>query len=244
MKILLSPSKMISPCKKDKEMSEPLFLRETNHLIAFLLKHFSLKDYQKGLKISLPLATRDYARLSHFYQLEEYPAFFSFSGTLYKTIDPFSLTPEELKYAEEHLLIFDAIYGLLRIRDAMRYHRMDMGFRQKDFSLLHYWKNLLSFYLKDEFLLNFASQEYAPLLKDHKEKITFIFVYEQKDKIYSFSSSNIKWIRGKYILYIIKNAITNPLELKNISLHKFKFSLKYSTENTYVYLHDKTTKLF
>lgn len=250
---LLSPAKSL-----DFESSTPvhagtdlLFEKEALFINKQLRKKNS-SDLMELMHISEALANLNLERNRSFdlqdEALERRAAIFAFDGDVYKGLDAYSLSENDLKYAQNSLLILSGLYGMLRPFDLILPYRLEMGTKMNigdSKNLYSYWKEKLTKTVNSmveeqghEFIVNLASKEYSKVL-DFKAlnanvvDIDFKEVRSGKLKVISF---NAKRARGGMARQIVKNKIESIGVLKDCVVDGYKFDEKGSMENKLLFI--------
>lgn len=225
MLIVVSPAKKLDmdPVEGIKATS-PAFQYEADTL-ARKAARMSVKDLQKLMSISEPLAKLNAQRFKAFGEMEAKPATLAFAGDTYQGLEAATLEPDEMAWAQDHLRILSGLYGVLRPLDAIQPYRLEMGSRlatRRGKSLYDFWGDTIARALNaqaestsSEVLVNCASQEYfgAVDLKALKLRvITPVFMEDKPGgpKIISFFA---KKARGAMARYIIQHRLTDPTAL-------------------------------
>ena len=196
----------------------------------------SVSEIEKKFK----LKREQTEKLSEFYKTFESQnyghALSTYTGIAFKSIDTSSFDKKDLGFAQEHLLILSALYGILTPFTKLKEYRLDMTnsvFKEK--SLYEIWKKDINDYFKDEkCIINLASKEYSKMI--NSEKLYDFEFYNRKDDKLKQISTNSKKMRGFAVNYIIKHRITDVQDLKIISLNGYKYNKEMSDEKKYVYI--------
>lgn len=215
MKIILSPSKTMN--LKEKQLStltQPLFIEESE-MLRNILKQDTLEDIKKRFKTSDKLSQQVF----QFYQKDfsEKAAIETYTGQVYANLDYQSLTEEKQNYANQHLRILSALYGILKPTDAIKPYRLDfmVPFPQ---DLYAFWETKILQSIDDEeLIINLASNEFSKLIPEHK-LFQVNFVNEQGRS----QSTMAKKARGNFARKIVENQCENLDDLKAIKLEGFK----------------------
>ena len=93
------------------------------------------------------------------------PAIERYTGVLYDGLEAESLTLEERRFANEHVVIHSALFGLLRAGDPIPAYRLSHDSRLPELSLRSHWKPAVSPVLADYpgLVLDLRSESYAQL---------------------------------------------------------------------------------
>jgi cytoplasmic iron level regulating protein YaaA (DUF328/UPF0246 family) len=247
MLIILSPSKTIDFHTQAPipDSTRPLFSSQANALIEDL-RPFSSEEIALRERVSLKIAfaTRDYIHSFSATQRQGKPALFAFTGHVYTKLKALELPDDELSFAQEHLRIFSALYGILRPLDRIQPHRLDMNTNLVD-NLYETWKEKVTTEVckllktRDSILINLASAEYFKMLdKNHLPAncriITPVFKQESNGK-YTVNSLYAKQARGLMARFIIQNKISDPEHLLGFSEDGYYYRPELSGRDEWIY---------
>ncbi len=251
MKILLSPAKSLDYSKSIEKpfVTSPSFLKETEQLVA-KLKKISPKKLMEMMHISSDLAHLNYDRYQAWITpSEENDVVKScievFNGEVYKGLDPFSWTQEELLRANEQLRILSGLYGILKPLDLVYPYRLEMGTKwqitPKIKNLYAFWSDKLTKHLNSEKpseVLNLASAEYNKVInfKHLKTKVITPTFKDFSNGQYKVVMMYAKHARGAMANYCIQNNIQSVEELKIYSVDGYTFDAKTSTETEWNFI--------
>lgn len=250
---LLSPAKSL-----DFESTTPVhigtdLLYETEALfINKQLRKKSSSDLMELMHISEALAKLNLDRNRSFdledEALEKRAAIFAFDGDVYKGLDAYSLSEDDLEYAQNRLLILSGLYGLLRPFDLILPYRLEMGTKMvlgDSKNLYGFWKEKLTKSVNSmvekqghEFIVNLASKEYSKALdfKGLNAKVVDIDFKEVRNGKLKVISFNAKRARGGMARQIVKNKIESIEDLKSCVVDGYKFDEKGSMENKLLFI--------
>ena len=128
MLVLLSCAKTMSDVSKVKVplTTVPRFQKEASE-IALQMSQFAVGDLERLLRVNAKIAVENYKRYQAFHAEEtpELPALFSYTGIVFKRLNPKDFSASELEYAQEHLRLTSFCYGLLRPLDVIRPYRLE-----------------------------------------------------------------------------------------------------------------------
>ncbi len=252
MIILLSPAKTLEkePPIKNIQCTEPKFIQEANYL-AERLKKLTLKKLQILYGVNPDLARLNYERFQmwnkDFEKWPYSPALLTFKGEVYRGIEAWNFSDEELMIAQNYLRILSGLYGILRPLDTIQAYRLEMGTsfkNRKGANLIAFWKKALTKELEQELkktssqtLVNLASKEYSNAidLKTIKARIIEINFKDFKNGSYKFLTAYGKHARGLMTRFIIQNQITNPEEIKAFDLGGYHLNSTLSVEDNWVF---------
>ncbi len=205
------------------------------------LQTFDVSDLMQNLSINEKLANINYQRYQKWESANPpYSAISLYKGEAFKYLASEKWTAEELVYAQENLLIFSALYGLLRPLDAIQPHRLEMTDKAHlphNQSLYAFWRNELTAYLaqklneKQSFCLNLASNEYYRILDSKQDSIKSVVpVFKQlRNEKYVSISTLAKQARGMMASYCVTHAIETVDEIKKFDRAGYRYMEKEST---------------
>lgn len=174
-------------------------------------------------------------------------AMFAFKGEVYSGLDAYSLTLEDIQFAQDHLRMLSGLYGMLRPLDLIQPHRLEMGTKlinEKGKNLYEFWGNQLAQNVQNfsesrgsEVLINLASDEYFNALRPYLKKMTVIkpIFLDEKNGRYKVISIYAKKARGLMCRYFIQNRLNDPEVLKAFDLGGYAFCQAESTKTEWVF---------
>lgn len=249
---------VVSPAKNlDYETELPSSLHSMPDLLAHsqeLIKEcikLSPADISSLMSISDKLAGLNAARFGEwnipFTQENARPAVFAFNGDVYTGLDAYSLSQEQLEYAQGHMRILSGLYGLLRPLDLMQAYRLEMGTKlanSRGQNLYKFWGDIITQNLNSvleefghKFLVNLASTEYFKAVKKKNvaaEIITPSFK-DWKNGQYKMISFFAKKARGMMARYIIENNVKTIEQLKAFNVDGYEYNDSLSNGNDIVF---------
>mgnify|MGYP003950983777 CR=1 FL=1 len=247
MKILFSPTKSMK--KNDImdtfDLTNPEFINQANIIHNELLK-WSVKDLKSIMKLSDSLAYNTCQYIKDWSSQNSFPAVLFYSGTSFKKMNPILWSNEDRVYAQNHLCILSAMYGLIRPYDQICFYRLEMGLKHCLFgdrrSIKQFWKPLITDYLnkisREEPLINLASNEYFNVIDASKIKSSIIhcFFYEDKEGEFKMIGNYAKAARGLMVNYMVKNKINGLDKIKEFNVDGYLFNENKSTGNSFVFI--------
>ncbi|HEX8484188.1 peroxide stress protein YaaA [Sphingomonas sp.] len=167
---VLSPAKTLDYESVLPELTPttPRFADEAATLAA-AAANLTQKKLSALMTISPALAKLNADRFRDFADAQARAAMFAFAGDVYTGLHAYTLTPEAIDYAQDHVRMLSGLYGLLRPLDAMRPYRLEMGTRwaPRRTKLTDWWGGRIAELLANDVeaegsgtILNLASQEY------------------------------------------------------------------------------------
>ncbi|SDZ96275.1 peroxide stress protein YaaA [Alkalimonas amylolytica] len=256
MLMVISPAKDLAMQRPApvEEWTEPAMLADAKQLID-ICRDLTPVDIAKLMKLSDKLAGLNAARFADwqlpFTRDNASPALFAFNGDVYQGLDASSLTPEDLRFAQQHLRILSGLYGVLRPLDLMQAYRLEMGTRLKNpagETLYAFWQDRISEQLNQqldelgsELLLNLASQEYFKAVKPKalQAKVLNVQFKDCKNGQYKVISFYAKKARGMMARYVITNRIKTAEQLQSFNSGGYYFSQQESSASELVFLRDE-----
>lgn len=250
---ILSPAKTLNMDKDNtnEENSQPIFIKEAAELIEELRK-YSPPEMEGLLKINENLAEINFMR--HAVWKKEHELSYSkqairaYHGAVYQGLRAETFDEEQLVFAQSHVRILSALYGVLRPLDLIQPYRLEMGIKLKNpkgKDLYCYWKDKITAILNEELgkqservLINLASNEYSSAIKKTDfswEIITPIFK-EHKQGAYKNITIYAKRARGLMTRYIIENNIDCPAALKDFEEEGYRYCEEFSTDHEWIFI--------
>lgn len=228
MIILLSPTKKQTRHPQLKEHA--LIFEDTKNDILHHLQTMTKETIKEAYKISDTLTEKTYHDLHHY--KEDSPALFTYSGEAFKSLNPHTLSQEARDFSQNHLLIFSALYGLLKPYHNISEYRLDL-LTKLPLPLVNIWKPLITQYLnqQNQPLVNLTSQEFFNLIDLNEIKIPIYhvkFINDQNRVV----SAKAKKARGLFTRALLE---TQNFALESVSIETHVFS-HIEDNNTYVYL--------
>lgn len=226
MLIVVSPAKRLDEKPaRDPGGTVPDFLDRTAKLAA-VARGLTAPDLERLMRISPKLAALNVERFAAIGTgTGVKQAIELFAGDTYAGLEAASLDADEMDWAQEHFRILSGLYGLLRPRDLIQPHRLEMGTRlttARGRTLYDFWGDRIAERLNQtaaalgtDVLVNCASVEYftaadRPALALRVVTPVFMEERQQGSKIVSFFA---KKARGAMARFIIQRRLTDPAAL-------------------------------
>lgn len=257
MKFLISPAKTLDTTSKPSvsEYSQPRFLTQSQQLID-TIKPYTPAQIASLMKLSDKLATLNVERYQTWDKAHSTdnsrPAVYTFMGDVYTGLDAYSLSPEEMNYAQDHLRILSGLYGLLKPLDLMQAYRLEMGTRlenQKGTNLYQFWGDTIVDSLNEELsegelLVNLASNEYFKAVNTKRLKTTLISpnFLDEKNGQFKVISFYAKKARGLMSRYLIENRCETIEELKRFDLAGYRYDAERSTKHEPIFIRPESAQ--
>ncbi|MDW7692363.1 peroxide stress protein YaaA [Flammeovirgaceae bacterium SG7u.111] len=252
MIIVISPAKTLDykTLVTTSEYTLPRMLADTEKL-AVPLKKKKAKDLAKLMSISENLAELNQERFAAWhpdFNLENArQALFAFKGDVYEGLEAYTLSNNDLKFAQDHLRILSGFYGLLKPLDLIQPYRLEMGTKLKigrKNNLYEFWDGKITNELNNdlnsigsEVVINLASNEYFKSVKvtDLKSKVITPVFKDFKNGNYKVISFFAKKARGMMTSWIIRNKITDAEQLTAFDSGGYGFNSELSSGDELVF---------
>ena len=250
MKLVLSPAKSLDFDSKlpTPMSSEACFLSEAERLNK-LLKKKSAKSLSKLMSISDNLGQLNYERNQDwelpFKNDTARQAIYAFNGDVYRGLDAYTISTDNLDNIQSTVRILSGLYGVLKPLDLIMPYRLEMGTKLpvgKNKNLYEFWKKKvtqqLNAELEDgELFLNLASNEYFKAIDTKALKVPVITIdfKELKNGKYKTIGIFAKLARGLMTRYIIENNAKTLNDIKGFNVENYRFHEQLSKENSLVF---------
>ena len=255
MLFLLSPAKSLDtespvPTPVAPWATEPLFVAQAERLVR-VLRRQSVKQVAELMDLSPALAelnTERYARWSaQATEANSKPAVLMFNGDVYDGLQAPSLSPDDLQWAQQHLVILSGLYGALRPLDRLQPYRLEMGTAlptPRGRNLYAYWGDTVAQYLNERaqaqatpVIVNLASQEYfkvadRPVLRPRVIECVFEDFKNDRYKVISFFA---KKARGLMARFAITQRLTLPEQLLGFQAEGYAHAPEASGPDRWVF---------
>ena len=252
MLALLSPAKSLdydSPLLTKKN-TKPRCLQYSAELIRDLQK-LSVAEVGKLMSNSDKLAQLNHDRFASwqpdFSPANSRQAILAFTGDVYQGMELDQWTADDFAQAQKQVRILSGLYGLLRPLDLMQAYRLEMGTKfanERGKNLYEFWSDKITKLINtdltksgSDIVVNLASNEYFSSVKPKElagELITPIFKDEKNGKL-KIISFYAKKARGMMADYIVRQAITDPTQLKKFKTAGYQFSKEDSTSTDFLF---------
>lgn len=249
MLVVVSPAKrMDETAPRRADGSTPVFLAERDALLA-TARDLTPKDLEKLMGISSKLADLNVARYKSIGSGEgEKQAVELYAGDTYAGLEAATMDAEALDFAQDHLRILSGLYGLLRPKDMIEPHRMEMGTKLKTprgKSLYEFWGDQIAEQLNrdaaaagTDVLINCASVEYFTAADREVLGLRVItpMFYETKKGAPKIVSFFAKKARGAMARFICEGRLTDPEDIKRFDTGGYAYQPEMSAPDRPVFL--------
>lgn len=234
---------MTSPLPFEIEPTKPLFSRQSMSVygaVSALRPH----ELSNCMKMSEALAEKTW-QLYHATRFPTKPALWAYVGDVYRGVQSATMTKADGDWAQRHLLIASALYGLLRPYDAIFEYRLEMQARlrvHESDNLYDFWGTSLAAYVhsqEPETLVVLSSEEYAKAVTKNITsplRIVTPKFYDTKPsgKVGQVPIYN-KQMRGVMARWMIDNRIEDATKLSEFSEHEYAYDEGRSTPESPVF---------
>ncbi len=251
---MISPAKTMVAASRIKAPAAtlPRFPEEAT-AIALNMAQYSPVELGRMLKINPKLSAENYLRFQHFFSPDNKPlqAVLAYTGVVFKHLQPADFTPDNFRFAQQYLRIASFCYGLLRPLDAIKPYRMEPDVKLPelcDGTMYGFWRDRQTATLLQDIkeagnvLINLASMDIQPAFH-WKQVEESVRVITPDFKVWKNGSPQTvviyaKMLRGRMCRYIIKNAITDPEDLKTFSWEGFAYEESLSRGDNWVFIQE------
>jgi cytoplasmic iron level regulating protein YaaA (DUF328/UPF0246 family) len=175
------------------------------------------------------------------------PALLAFAGDVYVGLDAKTLSPDDLRWAQDHVAVLSGLYGFLRPLDLIMPYRLEMGTKLENprgRDLYAFWRGAVVDRVNDAVaghadptLVNLASQEYFKAV-DRKRLapriVTPVFQDVKGGKARSLFLF-VKRARGAMARWMIARRAERVEDLKAFDGLGYSFVPEASTGDTWVF---------
>lgn len=223
---------------------------DTARMLAARLAALPADELAKLLHVNRSLAVENRQRYARFHDRDgaAAAAIASYSGIVFRYIDPKSFSDEDFEFAQRHLHITSFLYGLLRPLDAIRSYRLEGNVpipgevERTPFELWpgHLTEPLLDAVREDDgVLVNLASAEMKRLfdwrrIQREVRIITPEFRIREGGRLRTVVVYT-KMCRGAMTRYLLRNRIAEPGQLKDFEWEGFRYDPEESRGERWVF---------
>jgi uncharacterized protein len=249
---VLTPSKTM-----DFMAPAPVFARSTDLLfsdeaqqIRTILASYDIDAIKKLMHVSDDLAIKTHAK---FIDAATKQAFWAYDGDVFKGVQAKTISQGAAEFAQEHVVVPSAIYGLVRPYDMISPYRLEMKAKLsvgKAKNLYEYWDAKLGKYIDGKAngeVLMLSSYEYARTILPHVAVTTNIVTPAFIDKKPNGEESQVaiynKMMRGVMARWVIDNKIDSLAEIIDFSAHGYVYDSERSTPQKPVFYRENMKPL-
>lgn len=242
---ILSPAKNMRAISLPYEISltEPQFPQKTQQILREL-KQYQPWQLEEKMKINSQIALSAFFYFQDFsWDSLRYPALLSYYGLAYQNLDAHNFSMVDLQFAQDHLRILSAFYGVLRPLDRIAPYRLEMQCKIKvgGKSLYRFWADdwYRTLFCTGEPVINLASAEYfkaiTPFLQERDRFITCEFLVQRHGK-WKMLPTFAKMARGQMAKFLIQQRLNEPEELKKFCWDGYEYEKTYSSNSKYIFV--------
>lgn len=244
---ILSPARNTrQPEGEAPPATRPLFIKETTRLVQ-ALRAYSPWQLESLLDVPPQRAFDLYDAYQSFDpKAPGTPALLTYLGAAYRNMAPGDFDEGELAFAQAHLRIFSALYGMLRPLDGILPHRLGL---KKEFSpggrdLYAFWGGRLhkALYKTGELVVNLASMEYAKLVTPHMRAgdrmLTCRFLVDKPGGPRA-TVSTVRAARGLMARFMVQNHVDDPEGLQDFDADGYRFAPALSRAGELVFVRQR-----
>lgn len=234
MKILLSPSKTQSDIKHQTKLTEPRFKAEASEIRSWL-QAMDKETVGVMMKLKGELLDSTYDQIQK-KRPQSLAMMDVYQGVAFDALDLNSLSEDELLFAQKHLRVLSAYWGMLRPLDKIHNYRLDFTMHHKDIHLLKLWKDKIVRELeRDDWILDLSSKEFSQLVKALQDKLHRVEFYEEVDGELKIISSFAKQARGTLARWCIQNQIKHPDDIQVFTGMNYHYRPDLSSEGQSIF---------
>lgn len=242
MQILLASAKIMNETSDVQAplTSRPRYEQQATEL-ALELCQWPVEELARRLQCSTAIAAENHLRYQQFAdESQQLPAILAYYGQAYKYLKAQELTPDDLRYAQHHLLITSFLYGLLRPLDLIHPYRIEGKVRlghTADQTLFDWWKPRITDMLieavkaDDGVLLHLATEEMEHLFDwrrvEREVRVVQPLFYADKGDLLKVVTVWAKSCRGAMARYALTHRVADPADLSGFSLGKYIYDPRY-----------------
>lgn len=245
MKVFLSPAKNMRAMPAARPglpaATAPRYLYKTEGL-ALALRAKAPYALESILQTSPAIALRAAALYQDWRGEGGVPAIFAYDGLAYKYLEAETLSADDLRFAQDNLRLFSALYGPLRPLDAIQPYRLELAHKIDGKSLYDFWGRAFYddlFGAGEGVAVNLASNEYSKAVRPHLRPddrlVTCEFLTYRKGKLRCLATA-AKMARGRMARYIIQNRIESPEQLTFFDWNDFHYEQSLSDNQTLTFI--------
>lgn len=252
MQIIMSPAKLMDFNEEVNNggATNPVFSDKTNILVDEC-KLMSHEVIMQKMQVNAQIARQVY----EFYQTFSFPstpqqaASLAYNGIAYKGLNAHDFDEKDKTYAQNHLNIISALYGVLKPFDLIKPYRLEFsrkimpdGYK----NLYDFWKESINGYLSgkmekdNKVIVNVASHEYSKvlqrdLLPTATRVIEINFLQQQNNDLKQIVV-HTKKARGLMSRFIIKNKLVDVEDIKAFDYENYFFYPSLSTDSKWYFV--------
>lgn len=241
MVAILSPARNLRPA--EGPTTRALFLREAETLAGYVRRYSpwqleSLLDLrpERAFQLYDAYQTFDTARPG-------WPALLAYNGAAFRNMAPEAFDAGEMAYAQGHLRVLSALYGMLRPTDGVLQHRLGLGrqFTPGGRDLYAFWGDKIyrALFAAGDIVVNLASVDYAKLVIPHMQAgdrmLTCRFLVDKPGGARG-TVSTVRAARGLMARYMVEHQLEDAEDLRGFTADGYRYISQRSTAAEYVFI--------
>ena len=239
MQILLAPSKTMTvdfALPSGVTPTQPYFMEEAHRIVNAVKRS---EDIASLMHISDALTSSVRALYAGWNEIQA-PALYAYRGDVYRWFFVEALSGEDIRWAQERLLILSGVYGALRPLDLISPYRLEMKTKLSvdgSDDLYTFWGDRIARYAdngRSDPICNLSSDEYAKVVTKwtHRRVVTPIFLDNKNNGTVGTVPIYSKMMRGVMARWIIDNKVDSPEEISAFRSQGYAYDVKRSTADT------------
>ncbi|OJU87743.1 hypothetical protein BGO17_02010 [Candidatus Saccharibacteria bacterium 49-20] len=240
--ILLHSSKtMRQPMQSSTHVQKPALEDEARELTE-ILKTLSREELQKVMAISPKMAETTYELIHSWHDsAPTLAAIDIFLGDIYSGLQATTLSDDDRRYANEHLVILSGLYGALRALDTIQPYRLEMGYKLPGMNLYEFWSDTIAKLLPAQRpIVNLSAVEYTkavlPYMKATRVISPKFLTVSPKTGEPTFVTVHAKIARGAFAKWMIQHRIESTAQLLEFNEIGYSYEPTLSTETEPVFV--------
>jgi uncharacterized protein len=208
----------------------PVFLSDAKHIVSAIKEIQDEAELATLMHVS-PTIAKAVRQKYHDWGKITAPGVYAYVGDIYKGFHARTLTLDDVKWAQDHLVIASGVYGIVRPLDRISPYRLEMKTKLqvggvKD--LYDFWGKKLADFVDERsggILCNIASDEYGKVVTRYTKSriVTPVFFDKRPDGNVSTVPIYSKMMRGVMARWIIDNRVDAPDELRKFSAQGYAY---------------------
>ena len=219
----------------------PIFAAEATR-VRSLLKTYDAAAIQSLMSVSDQLAG---LVVDMYQQAGTKQAFWTYAGDVFRGVQATTIDETTARYAQRHVLVPSAVYGLVRPFDAIAPYRLEMSAKLSvdgSKNLYDFWGDRLARYIasyRQDELLVLSSKEYSRAIIKHLPPdirvVTPVFIDTKPNGSTAQIPIYNKMMRGVMARWVINQQIKSSTELIRFSAHGYEYDVAQSTPQAPVF---------
>ncbi len=234
MKIIFSPAKTLHLNVEHNLELKPLLYKDESIKLLNVLQKLTKPKIKNLFHLSDSLTQEVYDIYHHFNEQNQvYPAIQLYNGLAFRQLHMDVYTQKQMDYAEDHVRIISALYGVLSPLTGIWPYRLDFTINLGKINLKKYWTSKINDTFKDEdFIINIASEEFSSLIT-HPNLFTIHF-FDEKNGQRKVNSAEAKKARGQTLEWCILHNVKDLNDLRNLQIKDYQCVAFEATQSIYI----------